>query len=174
MYTYDVNHHFDEDLIWIEKYQPELTLSMVYFDGESQQYFAKRFKPEELSGKTLIIAEHESSRIELVTSQTNPQIELIFSKVKGQQPNPEIVLLNSFTGVSGIKTKGKKLSAQKIKEINLKEPEEITQARSFLSKEDSESTGLSPVELHRRAMEKLNKTNAKDFLEGDGQISFNF
>ena len=53
-------------------------------------------------------------------------------------------------------------------------PEEITQARSFLSKEDSESTGLSPVELHRRAMEKLNKTNAKDFLEGDGQISFNF
>jgi len=65
MYTYDVNHHFDEDLIWIEKYQPELTLSMVYFDGESQQYFAKRFKPEELSGKTLIIAEHESSRIEL-------------------------------------------------------------------------------------------------------------
>ena len=174
MYTYDVNHHFDEDLIWIEKYQPELTLSMVYFDGESQQYFAKRFKPEELSGKTLIIAEHESSRIELVTSQTNPQIELIFSKVKGQQPNPEIVLLNSFTGVSGIKTKGKKLSAQKIKEINLKEPEEIMHARSFLSKEDSESTGLSPVELHRRAMEKLNKTNAKDFLEGDGQISFNF
>ena len=101
------------DLIWIEKYQPELTLSMVYFDGESQQYFAKRFKPEELSGKTLIIAEHESSRIELVTSQTNPQIELIFSKVKGQQPNPEIVLLNSFTGYLVLKQRAKNFLPKK-------------------------------------------------------------
>lgn len=174
LYTYDLSHRFEDDLIWIEKFQPELPLSMVYFDGERQQYFVKRFLPEALQVKTLIIPEHENSRVELVTSQVNPLLELHFSKVKGEQPKSEIITLQSFIGVTGLKTKGKKLSDFKIKDISLKEPEEIKQARRFLNKDESEKSGLSPVELHRRAMEKLNKSNAKDFLEGDGQISFNF
>ena len=65
-------------------------------------------------------------------------------------------------------------SKDNIKEINLKEPEEIKAARKFLKNSDDEKTGLSPVELHRRAMEKLSKENNKDFLEGDGQITFEF
>lgn len=174
LYTYDISHRFDDDLIWIEKYQPEMALSLVYFDGERQHYFVKRFLPEAIHVKTLIIPEHEHSRIELVTSQINPMLELQFSKVKGVQPKNEILNLQSFVGITGIKTKGKKISEHKIKDISLKEPEEIKQARRFLDKDDSEQTGLSPVELHRRALEKLNKSNAKDFLEGDGQISFNF
>jgi hypothetical protein len=73
-----------------------------------------------------------------------------------------------------MKAKGKKLTNYKVKEISLREPEEIKAARKFLSKGDDEKTGLSPVELHRRAMEKLNKDNAKNFLDGDGQITFDF
>jgi len=73
-----------------------------------------------------------------------------------------------------MKAKGKKLISYKVKEINLREPEEIKAARKFLSNADDEKTGLSPMELHRRAMEKLNKDNAKNFLEGDGQITFEF
>jgi hypothetical protein len=43
-----------------------------------------------------------------------------------------------------------------------------------LKADESDNTGLSPMELHRRAMDKLNKDNAKDFLDGDGQITFEF
>ena len=71
-----------------------------------------------------------------------------------------------------MKAKGKKLTTYKVKEINLREPEEIKLARKFLKADETEKTGLSPMELHRRAMEKLNKDNAKDFLEGDGLIKF--
>ena len=56
------------------------------------------------------------------------------------------------------------------KEINLKESEEIKAARQFL-KADDEKTGLSPIELHRRAMEKLNN---KNLLDDEGQITFDF
>ena len=66
------------------------------------------------------------------------------------------------------------IPSYKVKEINLREPEEIKAARKFLSTAEDEKSGLSPMELHRRAMEKLNKDNAKDFLEGDGQITFEF
>lgn len=173
LYTYDLLNHFDEDIILIEKYFPNVTLTCVYYDGQSKAYFTKRFEPEVTTTKTLIITEHEQSRVELVTTQVNPVIEVKFAKEKGQEIADEVLKMVDFSPLVNMKAKGKKLSSYKVKEINLREPEEIKAAKKFLSADD-EKTGLSPMELHRRAMEKLNKDNAKDFLEGDGQITFDF
>jgi carbamoylphosphate synthase large subunit len=96
-----------------------------------------------------------------------------FAKEKGKELPDENIKLVAFAPEVNMKAKGKKLTSYKVKEINLREPEEIKAAKKFLSAED-EKTGLSPMELHRRAMEKLSKDNAKDFLEGDGQITFEF
>jgi len=174
LYTYDVLNHFDEDIILIEKQYPNLILTCIYFDGQSKCYFTKRFEPEANNNKTLIISEHEQSYIELVTTQINPMIEIKFSKEKGKEIPDETLKMIEFSPVVNMKAKGKKLTSYKVKEINLREPEEIKAARKFLSTAEDEKSGLSPMELHRRAMEKLNKDNAKDFLEGDGQITFEF
>ena len=173
LYTYELLNHFDEDIVLIEKFFPNLTLTCVYYDGISKSYFTKRFEPEMTAAKTLLITENEASRIELVTSQVNPVIEVIFQKEKGMEIPQEIIKMVDFSPVVNMKAKGRKLSSYKVKEINLREPEEIKAAKKFLSA-DEEKTGLSPMELHRRAMEKLNSDNAKDFLEGDGQITFDF
>lgn len=174
LYTYDVLNHFDDDIIMIEKYYPHQTLTCIYYDGQSKSYFTKRFDPEPTTNKTLIITEHEQSRIELITGQINPIVEVKFAKEKGNEIPDETLKMVDFSPMVNMKAKGKKLSSYKVKEINLKEPEEIKLARKFLAKADDEKTGLSPMELHRRAMEKLNKDNAKDFLDGDGQITFEF
>ena len=174
LYTYDVLNHFDEDIILIEKQYPNLILTCIYFDGQSKCYFTKRFEPETNNNKTLIISEHEQSYIELVTTQINPMIEIKFSKEKGKEIPDETLKMIEFSPIVNMKAKGKKLTSYKVKEINLREPEEIKAARKFLSTSEDEKSGLSPMELHRRAMEKLNKDNAKDFLEGDGQITFEF
>ena len=174
LYTYDVLNHFDEDIILIEKQYPNLILTCIYFDGQSKCYFTKRFEPEANNNKTLIISEHEQSYIELVTTQINPMIEIKFSKEKGKEIPDETLKMIEYSPLVNMKAKGKKLTSYKVKEINLREPEEIKAARKFLSTAEDEKSGLSPMELHRRAMEKLNKDNAKDFLEGDGQITFEF
>lgn len=170
LYNYDLLNHFDEDIILIEKFIPHQIISCIYYDGISKCYFTKRFEPENLTTKTLIVTEDEASRIELITVQINPVIEVKFSKEKGVQLPDETINLAEFSPLINLKAKGKKLSSYKVKEINLKEPEEIKAARAFL-KDDEERTGLSPMELHRRAMEKLNN---KDLLDGDGQITFDF
>lgn len=174
LYTYDVLNHFDEDIILIEKYYSNVTLTCIYFDGQSRSYFTKRFQPELTTAKTLLVTEHEASRIELVTAQVNPIVEVKFAKEKGVEIPEETLNMVEFSPVVNMKAKGKKLSSHKVKEINLKEPEEIKAARKFLKNNDDEKTGLSPVELHRRAMEKLNKDKAKDFFDSDGQITFDF
>ncbi|MGZ4042875.1 MAG: DNA gyrase/topoisomerase IV subunit A, partial [Bacteroidia bacterium] len=174
LYTYDVLNHFDEDIILIEKFYSNITLTCIYYDGLSKSYFTKRFEPELTTAKTLLVTEHEQSRIELITAQVNPIVEVKFAKEKGVEIPEETIKMVEFSPVVNMKAKGKKLSSYKIKEINLKEPEEIKAARKFLKNNDEEKSGLSPVELHRRAMEKLNKKSAKDFFDGDGQITFDF
>lgn len=174
LYTYDLLNHFDNDIIMIEKYHPEQTLTCVYYDGAGKTYFTKRFQPENTLTKTLLVTEHPESRIELITSQVNPIIEVAFAKEKGKDIPTEVIKMTEFVPTANMKAKGKRLSTFKVKEINLREPEEIKQARKFLQKSEDEKTGLSPMELHRRAMEKLSRDNAQSFKDGDGQITFDF
>lgn len=170
LYTYDVLNHFDEDIILIEKYFPSQTLTCIYFDGESKSYFTKRFLPENTTNKTLIITEHENSRIELITPQVNPVIDIKYGKEKEKQIPTETIKLVEFSPPLNMKAKGRKLASNKVKEINLREPQEIKDAKAFLQSEENES-GLSPMELHRRAMEKM---KSKDLPGGEGQITFDF
>jgi topoisomerase-4 subunit A len=174
LYTYDVLNHFDDDVVLIEKYYPKQVVTCVYYDGQSKSYFTKRFEPEITTVKTLIITEHPESRIELVTTQIHPVVEIKFAKEKGKEIPDEVLKMVEFSPLVNMKAKGKKISTYKVKEVNLREPEEIKSAKKFLASHDEEKTGLSPMELHRRAMEKLNKDSAKDFFDTDGQITFEF
>jgi topoisomerase IV subunit A len=174
LYTYDVLNHFDDDVVLIEKYYPKQVVTCVYYDGQSKSYFTKRFEPEVTTTKTLIIPEHPESRIELVTTQIHPVVEIKFAKEKGKEIPDEVLKMVEFSPLVNMKAKGKKISTYKVKEVNLREPEEIKSAKKFLASHDEEKTGLSPMELHRRAMEKLNKDSAKDFFDTDGQITFEF
>jgi topoisomerase-4 subunit A len=169
LYNFDLLNHFDEDIVLIEKYFPNQVITCVYYDGESKSYLTKRFTPEMVSNKTLIITEHEQSRIELITTQINPVIEVKFHKDKNKDIKDESINLVEFSPMVNMKAKGKKLTTYKVKDISLKEPEEIKDARKFLEKDDE--SGLSPMELHRRAMEKM---NSKRLLGDEGQISFDF
>lgn len=171
LYTYDVLNHFDEDIVLIEKYYPELVLSCIYYDGESKSYLTKRFTPENISTKQTIITEHEESRIELVTSQIQPVVDVKFGKQKDKEIPDETVNLVEFAPMVNMKAKGKKLTSYKVKEINLRVPEEIEMEDFSDEDEQIGEGGLSPMELHRRAMEKLNGDNMRD---KDGQINFDF
>jgi topoisomerase IV subunit A len=163
LYTYDLLNHFDEDIIMIEKYYPNQTITALYFDGESNAYFAKRFIPEPGSDKKLFITEHENSRVELVTNQMKPKIEVVYDKRGGKDLEDENFDLVEFVQVMGWKAKGKRLTTNKVKEINLQAAEEVN-----AQEQDSEmeETGLSPVEMLRKAMNAISSKSAQDFIKG--------
>ncbi|HEX7413164.1 MAG TPA: DNA gyrase/topoisomerase IV subunit A, partial [Bacteroidia bacterium] len=173
LYTYDLLNHFEEDIVLIEKYFPKQVVTLIYFNGESKTYLTKRFVPENISVKTPIITEHENSLVELVTSSPLPIIDVVFGKEKDKQPAPETINLTEFAPLVNMKAKGKRLTHLKVKEINLREAEEVE-----LDEPPEETTGdngLSPMELHRRAMEKISRKAAQDFMKGDdgqGKLPF--
>ena len=60
--------------------------------------------------------------MEIVSTDWRPVAEVIFAKVKGVQKENQVVDLEQFIAVKGIKALGNQLTTDKIKQINILDP----------------------------------------------------
>ncbi len=126
----ELTTHFDEDMIVLEKWNPKKPISTIYYDGEKERYFVKRFLVENENKEELFITEHEKSQLEIVSTDWRPVAEIVFTKVKGVQKENQTIDLEQFIAVKGIKAIGNQLTTDKLKQVNLleslpfEEPEE--------------------------------------------------
>lgn len=118
----ELTTHFDEDMIVLEKWNPKKPISTIYYDGEKERYFVKRFLVENENKEELFITEHEKSQLEIVSTDWCPVAEIVFAKVKGVQKENQTVDLEQFIAVKGIKAIGNQLTTDKLKQVNLLEP----------------------------------------------------
>lgn len=121
---FDLSTKFEEDMIHIEKFRPQVPVSVVYYDGEKQLYYVKRFVPEVSEKKELFISDSEGSFLELAVTHRQPSVEVVFKKIKGKQKETEIIDLNEFISVKGMKAQGNQLTRDAVKQINSIEVEE--------------------------------------------------
>jgi topoisomerase IV subunit A len=125
---FDLQTRFDDDMVLIEKYRPEKVVTAIYLEGEKKEFFVKRFNIEPTDKRVLFISETVGSMLELITTVEKPVIEIKYNKTKDKEAYSEEINLDEFIGVKGEKAKGKKLTSNKVKEINLlteEEPEEL-------------------------------------------------
>ncbi|MCL1666989.1 DNA gyrase/topoisomerase IV subunit A [Elizabethkingia ursingii] len=122
--SFDLSNRFDDEYIILEKWKPEQSIGCIYYDGEKERYFVKRFLLESTNNPQLFFpSEHPKSFVEWVSTGKNASAELIFSKEKGKDKDPETVLIDEFITVKGIKALGNQLSKDKIRTINITIPE---------------------------------------------------
>lgn len=135
----ELTTHFEDDMIVLEKWNPKKPISAVYFDGEKEKYYVKRFLIENENKEEHFISDHEKSQLEIVSTDWLPRIEVVFAKVKGVQKETIEVALESFIAVKGIKALGNQLTSDKVKIINLLEPlvyTEIVEAEESTTNEE--------------------------------------
>jgi topoisomerase IV subunit A len=159
----ELTTHFDEDMIVLEKWHPKKPISAIYYDGEKERYFIKRFLIENGNKEETFITEHEKSQLEIVSTDWRPVAEVIFAKSKGVQKENQIVDLEQFIAVKGIKAIGNQLTTDKIKQINLLEPLPY-----------EEPIEVIPEEIERNESSSEEGTDLTDYnitLEDDGQIT---
>jgi topoisomerase-4 subunit A len=155
--TPELTTHFDEDMIVLEKWVPKKPISAIYYDGEKERYYIKRFLVETENKEESFITEHSNSRLEIVATDYRPVAELVFTKVKGVQKENMTVDIESFIAVKGFKALGNQLTTDKLKQVNLLEP---------LPYE-------VPVEIIPEEIEVKGDTSIDDSdiqLEDDGQV----
>ena len=121
--TPELNVRFDDDMIVLEKWVPQKPISVIYYDGEKERYFLKRFLVENTGKEELVITEHPKSQLELVTTDWRPMVELEFVKPRGKEAKPnQTVNVEDFISVKGIKALGNQLTTEKVKNVNALEP----------------------------------------------------
>lgn len=128
--SFDLMNRFDDDYLILEKWKPEQPITCIYFDGEKEKYFVKRFLLEATTNiQSFFANDHPKSFIEFVTTEVGATAEIIFPKIKDKQKDPETVDLDEFITVKGIKAIGNQLTKDKVKTINITipEPPEITE-----------------------------------------------
>lgn len=142
----DLSTKFDDDMIQIEKWNPEKPLSAIYFDPEKDDHFVKRFLVDESDKHVPFISETPGSSLELLSVNWRPQALLKFDR-RTNDRDDEIVDLENFIAVKGLKAQGNKLSKYKIKSIEEIEPipydEPSIDDDSDDSGDDTDGGGLS-------------------------------
>ncbi|MDG2173065.1 MAG: DNA gyrase/topoisomerase IV subunit A [Flavobacteriaceae bacterium] len=118
----DLSTHFSDDMIVLEKWIPKKPLSVVYFEGKKQRFFVKRFLIENENRQDKFITDHKDSFLETISTDWKPVIEVVFNKIrnKNQKPN-QVIELEQFISIKGVKAIGNQLTSDKVKQINILE-----------------------------------------------------
>tara|TARA_R110002051_G_scaffold30172_6_gene69903 strand:- start:6237 stop:8900 length:2664 start_codon:yes stop_codon:yes gene_type:complete len=115
--------HFDDDMIVLEKWIPEKPISAIYWEGEKERFYVKRFFIENENKEELFITEHPKSYLEIVSTDWRPLVEIEFPKPRGREAKDnESIDIENFISIKGIKALGNQFITEKVKNINLLDP----------------------------------------------------
>ena len=115
--------HFDDDMIVLEKWIPEKPISAIYWEGEKERFYVKRFFIENENKEELFISDHPKSYLEIVSTDWRPLVEVEFPKPRGKEgKDNESIDIEKFISIKGIKALGNQFITEKVKNINLLDP----------------------------------------------------
>jgi topoisomerase-4 subunit A len=107
----------------LEKWDPKKPLSAIYWEGEKELFYVKRFFIEHPDREETIITDHPNSYLEKIFTDYRPMAEVVFAKKRGQEREENMELnLEEFIAVKGITAMGNQLTKEKVLEINTMEP----------------------------------------------------
>ncbi|EDP69742.1 DNA topoisomerase IV subunit A [Flavobacteriales bacterium ALC-1] len=116
----ELTTHFDSDMIVLEKWVPKKPISVIYYDGDKERYYVKRFLIEQEGKEESFISAHADSQLEIVSTDWRPMADVEFTKERGKDRKPNMeVNLEEFIAVKGISALGNQLTKDKINQVNL-------------------------------------------------------
>jgi topoisomerase-4 subunit A len=111
--NYEVTNKYEmDDIYLVEKFDKERVYSCVYFDGDSKNYYVKRFKIElkKEKEKSSLITDHKDSKLVVFSSKKTPSVKFHYLKGKEKEKLESEVKLQEIIDVKGWKALGNRLS----------------------------------------------------------------
>ena len=143
---FDLNNHYDPDILLLEKYDPDKVWTAVLFDADQQNYpYLKRFPLESSARRQNYLGENRQSRPVLLSGEAFPRIRVSFG---GNDAFREPLLIEAadFVGVKSFKAKGKRLTTFTVDQIEELEPLRMPEAEPEASEETSGAETLSATD----------------------------
>jgi topoisomerase-4 subunit A len=161
----EVTMHFDNDMIVLEKWDPKKPISVIYWEGEKELFYVKRFLIEIPDKEELVITEHPKSYLEKVFTDYLPIAEVAFVKERGKERKDNLEInLKEFISVKGITAMGNQLTKEKVLEINALESLPYTPPEAIKAEEmevvDEENVSVDDSSETSKAKDE--PTSSKD------------
>jgi len=167
---FDLNTHFDDDMVEIRKFDPDEIFSVIYIEGETQKHYLKRFCIEaetKLNARASFIGESADAKYLGMSTDDMPRLLLSYkvSDAGNSFPDDE-VNVEEFIGIKSYKAKGKRLSTREIDSWQFLEPYQPEPT-------DEEPESEEPTEPEEEGTDKITVNPADVPLEivepkGDG------
>jgi len=167
---FELTNRYDPQKVFsVDKFDPELVITAVHYDGKNKDYYVKRFQVETstVDKKFSFISEAKGSRLVYASTLPAPHIQYKVA-LKGSKKENVQLNLADFIEVKGWRALGNKLDRRKVsavKELKVEQPVKEVEA--------------SKKEKNKSASEQKKETTAfkagdqvewgKEDLKGDGQ-----
>ena len=159
----DSNHHFDQNVIRIEKYVPGKVWSVALFDASQKNcLYVKRFSLDPSSKKNSFLGETKENRMLLLTDTVYPRF-LVTPGGADSFREPFDLDVESFVSVKSFKARGRRVSVWNIEKVEELEPLRNPEPAEEILEDTGEGTANESDEGNLTE----NNTNADDI----GQMS---
>jgi len=122
---YDLQTHFDHEMIDLRKLNEKEVITAVYYDGEQEKYYVKRFQLNNdlaINRKYNFIGESAGSKLIGYSFDYLPRVEVEIKSKVNNEAEYEVVPLADFIGVKSYKAKGKRLSNKDVRKVKFTDP----------------------------------------------------
>ncbi len=112
--SFDLTAHFEDNILRIEKFNPEKVWSLAFYDGEQNYYYGKRFLLDATAKPQSFLGDNPQSRIIILNDREEAVFLLSF---KDETKEDLVIEMADFIGVKTPKGKGKRFTTLDIKKI---------------------------------------------------------
>ena len=140
----DISAHFDDDLIYIAKFDEEKIITAVYRNENDGFFYIKRFRPEPSDKKISFLGEEANHQLVAFSIDYLPQLKVEFEQTNRRKPREPLILnVSEFIDIKSYKSKGKRISTHSIHSAVFIEPlpyiaEGIEEAEMILAEANDE------------------------------------
>jgi topoisomerase-4 subunit A len=119
--NFDLNNHYEKDILVIEKFDSNKVWSVALWDAEQKFYYLKRFQFEPSQKLQNFLGDNSESKLMLMTDVDYPRFEVVYG---GNDAYREALVVDAeeFISVKSFKAKGKRLTTFEVETINELEP----------------------------------------------------
>ena len=134
---FDINNHYEKDMLVIEKFNPDKVWTAVLFDADNDSYpYIKRFVME-ATNKVQNFLGNPESKLLLLSDIPYPRLELTFLEPDTFR-GPLEIDAEEFIAVKGFKAKGKRLTTYALDQVTELEPTRFPEPEEDDNPDDGE------------------------------------
>ena len=120
--NFDVNNHYEDNMLRLEKFQPDKVWTAIVRDADMQNYaYVKRFLMEPSRRRLNFVGENKKNELMLLSDQVYPRVLVTMGGTDAYRGTLEIDV-EQFAMVKGYKAHGKRLTNWNVASVEELEP----------------------------------------------------